>query len=315
MSERKILRLGTRASRLALWQADHVAALLKRVPGAPRIEIVTISTEGDRIQNVPLSEVRGQAFFTKEIEHALLDGRVDLAVHSLKDLATQMPEGLNLAAIPEREDPRDVIVSRNGEGLAQLAPGARVGTSSLRRKAFLARLRPDLELAELRGNVPTRLGKLEAGDYDAVILAAAGVKRLGFSRRISEYLVTTDFPPAAGQGALALQVRSDDVGAAKWIGRLDDRETRQATTAERSFLRRVEGGCQVPVGALATINGDRLTLVAGICALNGSRAVSGQEMGFVDDAEEIGCRLGARLLAEGGEDILSEIRPAAEDRP
>ena len=314
MSEPKTLRLGTRASRLALWQADHVAALLKRIPDAPRIEIVTISTEGDRIQNVPLSEVRGQAFFTKEIEQALLDDRVDLAVHSMKDLATQMPEGLSLAATPVREDPRDVIISRNGENLAQLAQGARVGTSSLRRKAFLAHLRPDLELAELRGNVPTRLDRLKAGQYDAVILAAAGVKRLGFSEQISGFLPTEDFPPAASQGALALQIRSDDEDAAKWIGQLDDRPTRLATTAERSFLRRVEGGCQVPVGALATIDGDRLTLAAGICALNGARAVTGRETGSAEDAEKIGRQLGDRLLAEGGEEILSEIRPSAETR-
>lgn len=313
MSEPKTLRLGTRASRLALWQADHVTALLERIPGAPHIEIIKISTEGDRIQDVPLSEIRGQAFFTKEIEQALLDDRVDFAVHSMKDLATQMPEGLSLAATPEREDPRDVIVSRNGEGLAQLAPSARVGTSSLRRKAFLAHLRPDLELAELRGNVPTRLDKLKAGEYDAVILAAAGVKRLGFAQDISGFLPTEDFPPAASQGALALQIRSGDEFAAKWIGQLDDRPTRLATTAERSFLRRVEGGCQVPVGALATIDGDRLTLAATICALSGARVVTGRETGFAEDAEKIGRELGGRLLAEGGEEILSEIRPSAED--
>ncbi len=305
MSAVKTLRLGTRASRLALWQAEHVTGLLAQLPGAPRIEIVTISTEGDRIRDIPLSEVRGQAFFTKEIEQALLDGRVDFAVHSMKDLATQMPEGLSLAATPEREDPRDVIISRNGETLTELLPGARVGTSSLRRKAFLAHLRSDLDLAELRGNVPTRLDKLQAGEYDAIILAAAGVKRLGFSEHISAFLPVEDFPPAASQGALALQIREGDDGAATWIGRLDHRPTRLATTAERSFLRRVEGGCQVPVGTLATIDGDRLTLAASICSLDGTRAVTGQGTGPAVDAETIGQELGDRLLSEGGEEILS----------
>ena len=310
MSGPKILRLGTRASRLALWQAEHVTSLLAQLPGAPRIEIVTISTEGDRIRDIPLSEVRGQAFFTKEIEQALLDGRVDFAVHSMKDLATQIPKGLSLVATPEREDPRDVVVRRNGETLAELPSGTRVGTSSLRRKAFLAHLRSDLNLAELRGNVPTRLDKLQAGEYDAIILAAAGVKRLGFSERISDFMEAKVFPPAAGQGALALQIRDGDDEAAPWIGQLDHRPTRLATTAERSFLRRVEGGCQVPVGTLATIDGDRLTLAASICSLDGNRAVTGRGTGFAADAEMIGLELGDRLLVEGGEEILSEIRPS-----
>lgn len=310
MSESKTLRLGTRASRLAMWQADHVSALLAKMPGAPTIEIVKISTEGDRIQDVPLSEVRGQAFFTKEIEQALLDDRVDLAVHSMKDLATQMPPGLCIAAVPEREDPRDVILSRSGGNLADLPLGASIGTSSLRRKAFIAHLRSDLTLAELRGNVPTRVDKLKAGQYDAIIVAAAGVKRLGYSDDISAFLPVEDFPPAASQGALALQIREGDDFAAKWISQLDHQPTRLATTAERAFLRRVEGGCQVPVGALATIDNGRLTLIAGICSLDGTRTVKGNIDGPAEEAERIGQELGGRLLADGGEEILSEIRPS-----
>ncbi len=214
------IRIGTRGSALARWQAEHVAAALGRLPGAPTTELVLIKTEGDRIQDVPLSKVQGKAFFTKEIEEALLRDQVDVAVHSLKDLATSMPPGLTLGAVMEREDPRDALLCPLSKGLApsgELPHGARVGTSSLRRRALLARWRPDLELAELRGNVPTRIRKLDEGDYDAIVLAAAGVKRLGLAHRISAYLPFESFLPAVSQGAVGVQIRADDAEVARWV--------------------------------------------------------------------------------------------------
>jgi len=309
---RKPLRIGTRGSQLALWQAEHVAERIGRLPGAPAVEVVKIRTEGDRIVDVPLSAVAGQAFFTKEIEQALLDGRVDLAVHSMKDLATRIPEGLTIA-VPEREDPRDVVLSRDGSPLDKLPAGARVGTSSLRRRALVLRLRPDLELAELRGNVPTRIGKLREGAYDAIVLAAAGVKRLGLEEHIVEFLAPESFPPAVSQGALAIETRSDDETTQRWLRPLDHAPTRSATTAERSLLRRLEGGCQVPVGALATVDQGLLRLAAVISTLDGARAVEGSLEGVPERAEELGLDLAEKLLAQGGDAILDEIRAARRE--
>jgi len=304
------LRLGTRASRLALWQAEHVKNLVESLPGAPCVEIVTISTKGDRILDVPLFEISGQAFFTKEIENALLDERVDFAVHSMKDLATIMPDGLVLVATPEREDPRDVVVSNSGAGLEGLEPGSRVGTSSLRRRAFLASRRPDLVIKDLRGNVPTRLAKLRAGEYDAILLAAAGVKRLGFEAEISAFLEPELFPSAAGQGALALQARAGDAATRAWLENLDHAPTHAATAAERAFLRRVEGGCQVPAGAFATVSGSELEITAMVSSLDGRRVVRGAHGGVSIRAEVIGAELAEQLLGDGGDEILSEIRTA-----
>jgi hydroxymethylbilane synthase len=304
------LRLGTRGSRLALWQAEHVKALIEGLPGAPRVDIVIITTTGDRIRDVPLSQVSGQAFFTKEIESAVAEGRVDLAVHSMKDLATSMPEGLVLAATPEREDPRDVLLSAVGAALEDLPAGARIGTSSLRRKAFIACRRPDLVLAELRGNVPTRVRKLHEGEYDAILLAAAGVKRLGLGAEISAHLEPERFTPAPAQGALALQARAGDLATTRWLEPLDHPPTRAATTAERALLRRVEGGCQVPVGALATVTGSTLELRAMVCSLDGTRCVEGRLGGDASRAEGIGLALAERLLGDGGEQILAAIRTA-----
>jgi hydroxymethylbilane synthase len=210
MSARGTLRIGTRASALALWQAHHVEALIKGLTGAPKVEIVHIKTEGDLRTDVPLWALKGRAFFTKEIDRALLAGEVDVAVHSLKDLATQLDPGLELAATLTREDPRDALLSRNGVGLKSLPKGARVGTSSLRRRAFLSRARPDLQLLELRGNVPTRVERLKKGDYDAIILAAAGLRRLGLQDHISELLLPDDFPPAVSQGVIGVACRAAD---------------------------------------------------------------------------------------------------------
>ncbi|UCF69551.1 MAG: hydroxymethylbilane synthase [Acidobacteriota bacterium] len=306
------LRIGTRGSRLALWQAEHVADRLRALPGRPGVEIVTIRTRGDHITDVPLSKVAGKAFFTKEIEDALLDERVDLAVHSLKDLATEMPSGLALGAVLEREDARDVLVSRSGD-LDRLPPGARLGTSSLRRRALVARWRPDVELVELRGNVPTRLRRLEDGQLDAIILAAAGLHRLGFADRITAYLPTDKMLPAVAQGAIGIQVRQADAWTQRWVGRLDHAPTRAATAAERALLRQLEGGCQVPVGALAVAEGDEIELRATVCSLDGRNSVDGQRRGALIDAEQLGAALAHDLLQQGAQAILTEIRTALEE--
>ncbi len=303
------LRIGTRGSALARWQAEYVAAAFRALPGAPEPELVLIKTEGDRIQDVPLSQVQGKAFFTKEIEEALLNRSVDVAVHSLKDLATEMPPGLELVAVMEREDPRDVLIVRKGLDPLDLPPGSVVGTSSLRRRALLARWRPDLELAELRGNVPTRIGKLDQGGYDAIVLAAAGVKRLGMEERISAYLPFGDVLPAVSQGAVGVQIRAGDPAVARWAGALDHGPTRAATAAERALLRTLEGGCHVPVGGLAEARrGEMLHLRGVVCSLDGSRAVEGSRTGEAGDPERLGVALAEDLLARGGAEILEEIR-------
>ena len=306
------LRIGTRASKLAMWQAEHVAGLVGELAGAPAVQLKTITTEGDRVQDTPLSKVDGKGFFTKEIERALLDSTVDLAVHSLKDLETRMPPGLILAAILEREDPRDVLIGPSGMTVDALSAGARVGTSSLRRRALLARWRSDLCVKYLRGNVPTRIGKYLDGEYDALVLAAAGVKRLGLEEHIAEYLPADRMYPAVSQGAVAVQVREGDAATIEWLAPLDHGDTRLATIAERAMLRRLEGGCQVPVGGLATIAESTLTLSATICSLDGSSGIEGSKSGSAERCEEIGTALAETLLAGGGEDILNGIREQGE---
>lgn len=306
--KRRGLRIGTRGSVLALWQTNYVAEQILRQPGAPPVEFVRIRTEGDRITDKPLSEVLGKGFFTKEIEQALLDGTVDLAVHSLKDLATQMPPGLSLGAVLKREDPRDVLIARSGQSLDGLPRGASVGTSSPRRRALIGRWCPELKLVDLRGNVPTRIEKLEAGDFDAIVLAAAGVKRLGLEARISAYLPTEHVLPAVAQGAIAIQFREGDQATLDWIRPLDDPTSHRAVIAERALLRRLEGGCQIPVGALATIRGDELRLSAIVCSLDGRRSVEGVRVGALDRGDELGRSLAEELLGIGGAEILAEIR-------
>lgn len=307
------LRIGTRRSDLARWQANHVVAAIGGLAGAPSLEMLYIKTEGDRITDVPLHMIPGKSFFTKEIEQALLEEQVDVAVHSLKDLATEMPRGLVIGAVMEREDPRDVLLSHGGTSLEDLTPGARIGTSSLRRRALLRRWRPDLELVDLRGNVPTRIHKLSEGRFDAIVLAAAGVKRLDFESRITAYLPPERVLPAVAQGALALQVREDDEYVLSWVRQLDDADTRQATAAERALLGRLEGGCQVPVGALATVTNGVLTLRAVVSSLDGTRSVEGTREGPSDQAEQIGGSLAEELLGRGAEVILDEIRATTGD--
>ena len=306
------LRIGTRASALALWQARHVAARLAAQPGAPAAELVHISTSGDLEREVPLWQVGGRAFFTREIDRALLAGSVDVAVHSLKDLATQLEAGLTLAATLPRADPRDALVSRSGAKLTELPRGARIGTSSLRRRAFLARLRPDAALLELRGNVPTRIERLRRGDYDAIVLAAAGLARLGLEAQVTEYLDAGAFPPAVAQGVIGVCARAEDEATLRWVAPLDDARARIAVTAERALLRRLEGGCQVPLGALATVREGTLTLEVSVCALDGSRCLSarGQAPAAQHEAAALGTRIAEELIKRGAGELVAHERAA-----
>jgi hydroxymethylbilane synthase len=292
------LIIASRGSQLALWQARWVSRRLIELGHVCLIQI--IKTTGDKITDVPLAQVGGKGLFTKEIEEALLDGRADLAVHSLKDLPTELPAGLVLAAVPEREDPHDALVGRK---LVDLPAGAAVGTSSLRRAAQLRRLRPDLTIESIRGNLDTRLRKLDEGRYDAIVLAAAGLKRLGWEARIAEILPDEVMCPAVGQGALAVETRAAGAG---WdaCAALDHPATHSAVAAERAFLRALGGGCQVPIGAHATVTGARLHLVGLVIAADGSAVVRGEREGPAAEAEAIGAALGAKLLEQGARAIL-----------
>lgn len=294
-----MLVIGSRGSRLALWQARWVQERLGALGFASRIEI--IKTTGDKITDIPLGSVGGKGLFTKEIEEALLAGQVDLAVHSLKDLPTEMPPGLEIVAIPEREDPRDAMVGRK---LAELRKGAKVGTSSLRRSTQLQQLRPDLEIDSVRGNVDTRLRKLDDGQYDAIVLAAAGLTRLGLAARIAEILAPEVMCPAVGQGALAIECRAGRGPAATACRPLDHAETRAAVIAERSLLSALGGGCSTPIGAHARVEGQRLILMAIVLSPDGGHSVRETAAGPIADAERIGGELGARLLNRGAARIL-----------
>jgi hydroxymethylbilane synthase len=317
MSGGRTVRIGTRASALALWQAREVAARIAAQPAAPAVELVHIRTSGDQQVDVPLWQVGGRAFFTREIDRALLAAEVDVAVHSLKDLPTQLDEGLVLAALLPRADPRDALVSRSGAVLAQLPAGARIGTSSLRRRAFLARLRPDAVPLELRGNVPTRIERLQRGEYDAIVLAAAGLARLDLAQHVSEFLSPDNFPPAVSQGVIGVCARSGDIETQRLLVALDDREARLAATAERALLRRLEGGCQVPLGALATVQDGDLSLMACICALDGARQLSARGRAPAGDAaaEALGVRIAEELLARGAADLMEKEREARAVEP
>jgi hydroxymethylbilane synthase len=296
-----MLVIASRGSQLALWQARWAHAQLGAAGLESRIEI--IKTTGDKITDVPLAKVGTKGLFTKEIEEALLDGRADLAVHSLKDLPTELPPGLTLAAVPAREDPRDALV---GKRLADLAPGARVGTSSLRRAAQLRALRPDLAIESVRGNLDTRLRKLDEGLYDAILLAAAGLKRLGWGDRIAEILPPERMCPAVGQGALAIETRLSGPGfeAAR---ALDDAATHAAVAAERGVLRSLGGGCQVPIGAHARLENGEVRIAAIVASPDGARIIRGESHGPAAEADALGAALGETLLARGAREILNEV--------
>ncbi len=301
------LKIGTRQSLLALWQSNYIAECLRRQYPECRVELKKIVTKGDRILDVPLAQIGGKGLFTKEIEEDLLSGAVDLAVHSLKDMPTVMPEGLCLTAITRRANAGDAFVSNKYDDFAQLPPGAAVGTSSLRRKAQLLAVRPDLQITNLRGNVDTRLRKLDEGLYDAIILAAAGLERLGHGSRIKSLLPQSVCLPAVGQGALAIECRADDEETRAMLDFLNDKPTRQATEAERAFLGLVEGGCQVPIGVHADVDRETIRIEAIIAALDGGLVLRDTLTGRADNAAELGRELGRKMLANGGREILAAI--------
>ncbi len=298
------LTIGTRGSALALWQAERVAAELKRLKPEIEIAIEKIRTKGDIIHDVALAKIGGKGLFVKEIENALLEGKIDLAVHSLKDLPTVLPQGLTIGAVLAREDARDALVSRLNLPLAHLPEGARLGTSSLRRTAQLRAYRPDFRIVNLRGNVDTRLRKAMSEDYEAVVLAAAGLRRLGHADRITEILPPEVIMPAVGQGALAVEVRADDQATRSLVALLNDSQAQMATRAERSFLQRLGGGCQVPIAAYGLIEDRALTLRGLVASVDGSQVVRGQKTGPPDQAEEVGEALAEELLAQGASELL-----------
>ena len=299
--------IGTRGSKLALWQADYVEQRLREEYPGLQVTQKRISTKGDRILDVPLAKIGGKGLFTKELEEEMLSGSIDLAVHSLKDMPAKVPDGLMIAAVTKRLDPGDALVSNRFSSFSELPQGARVGTSSLRRRAQLLCARPDLTMIDLRGNVNTRLRKLDEGEYDAIVLAVAGLKRLGFADRIREVLPQTMVLPAVGQGALAIETRADDKETRDMLAFLRDDETICCAEAERSFLARVEGGCQVPVGVYATAKGDDLKVEAVIASLDGRRSYRGTVNGAKADAAKLGKGLAEKLLNEGGAKILQEL--------
>jgi len=311
----KSLKIGTRGSQLALWQANWVKSELeKRHPGL-EVSLVIIKTTGDKILDVPLAQVGGKGLFVKELEEAMLRGDIHLAVHSMKDVPTEFPDGLGIHCITEREDPRDALISR-GIRFADLPRGARVGTSALRRQAQLLAARPDLEMVVIRGNVETRIRKLDTENLDAVILAAAGLKRLGLTDRVAEYLPVELSLPAIGQGALGIECRLDDEQVRGAIGFLNHPDTSFAVRAERALLWRCEGGCQVPIAAHGQVHDGILKLTGFIASVDGLCAVRGSVSGAADQCEMLGIELAERLLDAGGRNILREVyrREFAEER-
>jgi hydroxymethylbilane synthase len=304
---RKQIKIGTRASLLAVTQSSWVKAQIEQRHPGITVELVKITTTGDKILDVPLAKVGGKGLFVKELEDALLDGRADLAVHSMKDVPTELPAELHLGVVTERENPRDAFISNKYADIFALPQGAKVGTSSLRRKSQLACLRPDLVIEDLRGNLDTRLRKLDEGLYDAIILAAAGLNRLGFADRITSLFEPVQMLPAIGQGALGLELRRDDQELLAGISFLNHPATATAVIAERSFLLRLEGGCQVPIGAYATVQGDSVTLTGLIASLDGKEILKEQDSAPAAEAAALGTRLAEKLLARGGRAILDEV--------
>lgn len=300
--------IGTRSSKLALWQAEYIASCLREEYPGLIVELRHITTTGDKILDAPLAKIGGKGLFTKELETEMLAGDIDLAVHSLKDMPTEIPAGLTLAAITRRFDPFDALVSPQYKSLSELPQGAKVGTSSLRRKAQLLAQRPDLVIADLRGNVNTRLRKLDDGEYDAIVLAAAGLKRLGFGERIAQVLPAEICLPAVGQGALAIEAREGDAEVLGMLAFLQDESTAFAATAERAFLATIEGGCQVPVGVFAQkAENGQLFVEALVASTDGKRIFRETMTGAMQDAERIGKNLAHKILAAGGLSVLQEI--------
>jgi len=303
----KILRIGTRQSQLALWQAEDVRTRLTKLSPGLDVELVKMTTLGDKLLDTSLAKIGGKGLFIKELEQALLDRRIDLAVHSTKDVTVTLPEGLHLAAICARADARDAFVSNTHADLNALPAGACVGTSSLRRQCQLRANFPALRIAELRGNVNTRLAKLDAGDFDAIILAAAGLDRLGFTKRIRARLAPADSLPAVGQGAVCIEARADDRELNALLARLDHAPTARCVRAERAMNAALEGGCQVPIAGYAELAGNELHLRGLVGAPDGSRMLRAEIRGPAEQAEDLGHALGERLLAQGAKEILDRV--------
>jgi len=299
------IKIGTRASRLALWQAEFVATELKKFFPTLEVELVKVHTTGDKILDAPLAKIGGKGLFTKELELQMAAGAIDLAVHSLKDVPTDLPDGFRIAAITKRAQPFDAFVSNRFANFDALPQGAIVGTSSLRRAAQVLSLRPDLQIKNLRGNVETRLKKLDAGDFDAIILAAAGLERLGFASRIGALM--TELIPAAGQGALAIENRADDDETFQAVQQLNDAGTCAAVAVEREFLREVGGSCQIPVGVFATVDGGQMTVRALIASTDGLRVVKASEVVPLAAVDGLGKKIAAQLLKSGGREILQTL--------
>ena len=304
---KKIIKIATRKSPLALWQAYFVRDQLLSFHDDLEVELLKMTSKGDKILDVPLAKVGGKGLFVKELETGLLEGDADIAVHSMKDVPVDFPDGLHLAVICEREDPRDAFVSNKFAQLDDLPEGAVVGTSSLRRQSQLLKYRPDLKIKFLRGNVNTRLKKLDNGEYDAIILAAAGLIRLEMKQRISSYLTTEQSLPAMGQGAVGIECRIDDELTNQLIAPLAHKETTIRLTAERALNKRLEGGCQVPIGGFAELHGDQLSMRSFVGSPDGTKLVEGSVAGPAENAEQLGIQLADELLAKGAKEILDEV--------
>ena len=303
----KILKIATRQSPLALWQAEYIRDRLETLHQGLKVELVTFVTQGDKILDTPLAKIGGKGLFVKELETALLDGRADLAVHSMKDVPMDLPEGLDLAVICEREDPFDAFVSNQYEKFEDLPQGARLGTSSLRRKCQILKQRPDLNVIDLRGNVGTRLSKLDAGQYDAIILASAGLKRLDLHARIRHTLTAEVSLPAVGQGALGLECRSDDQAVLDLILPLMHTESDLCVRAERAFNAYLEGGCQVPIAGFATLNGQQISIEGRVGSVDGQVLLRSVVVGSSDQAEQLGVELAQDLLSQGAGELLAAL--------
>nr|HID57631.1 hydroxymethylbilane synthase [Desulfobacterales bacterium] len=303
----KLVKIGTRGSKLAVWQAEWVRSELLRLHQEYQFDLVRIRTKGDKITDVPLARVGGKGLFVKEIEEALLSCQIDMAVHSMKDMPVEIPEGLCIGAVPRREDPRDALIAKGALSFHELPRGARIGTSSLRRSAQLLHFRPDLIIQPLRGNLDTRLKKLLAEELDAIVVAAAGIKRLSLTERVTEYLSIDIMLPAIGQGALGIEIRQDDEAISKLVSDVDHLPSRIAVMGERSFLKRLEGGCQVPIAALGNIEGDTVTLSGLIADIDGTRVMRETITGPKDRADELGVELAEELIKKGAKEILYSL--------
>ncbi|KKM76893.1 hypothetical protein LCGC14_1375530 [marine sediment metagenome] len=307
MTADKAIIIGTRGSKLALWQANYIQAMLEEKANV-KSELKIIKTKGDKILDVALSKLGDKGLFVKEIENALLDESVDIAVHSMKDLPTELPEGLEIMASPPREDNRDAFVSLEYNSVDELEKGAVVGSSSLRRKAQLLAMRPDVEVKEIRGNVDTRLKKLESGEYQAILMAYAGLKRLGFTEHIKQIFEQSEMLPAVGQGAIAIEARSDDEDVRQALNKLNDEKTLLVVRAERALMKELEGGCQVPIGANAQVENGTIHIEALVASINGEKIVKDEASGSEEQPEKVGIQVADKLRAKGAEEILDKIR-------